>query len=164
MAGQRRLQHCPDHLDLLAMALLALPNAARTRPILVRADSPRLPTPSSRSCTGAGLAFSIGFPLEPAVKQAIRRPPTAGARADQHDHDRPVPGVCELASLDLAGWPPSTCSAAANGPPGRQAEDDLHDQAGHCSQVLITYRPDPDAFAANDAWLTLVLCAQTLVC
>ena len=38
------------------------------------------------------------------------------------------------------------------------------DRAGHRFQVLITNRPDPDAFAANDAWLTLVSCAQTLAC
>jgi hypothetical protein len=35
--------------------------------------------------------------------------------------------------------------------PGAKPKMTFTDQAGHRSQVLITNRPDPDAFAANDA-------------
>jgi hypothetical protein len=189
-----------DHLNVLAMVLLALPKAARTGPILVRADSAAATHPFVEELHRRGLAFSIGFPLEPAVKQAILAAPADGwlPARDQDDHDRPGAWVCELAGLALAGWPPGTRAICRRERPhpGAKPKMTFTNQAGHRFQVFITNQSDPDGvalearhrgharvedrirgakatglvnlpchrFAANDAWLTLVLCAQSLVC
>jgi DDE family transposase len=117
-----------DHLDVLAMALVALPKAARTGPILVRADSAGATHPFVEELHRRGLAFSIGFPLEPAVKQAILAAPVDGwlPARDQDDHDRPGAWVCELDGLDLAGSRHAGDLPPRTAPPGRQAEDGLH--------------------------------------
>jgi hypothetical protein len=147
-----------------------------------------------------GLAFSIGFPLEPAVRQAILATRADGRLSvrDQDEHDRQGAWVCELDGLDLVGWPPSTRAICRRerADPDAKPKIGFTDQAGHHFQVFITNQPGLDVvalearhrgharvedrirgakasglanlpchgFAANDAWLTLVLFAQTLVC
>jgi len=189
-----------DHVEVLAMALLALPKAARTGPILVRADSAGATHAFVEDLHRRGLEFSIGFPIEADVKQAILAAPADGwtPAADQHGHQRPGAWVCELSWLDLTGWPPGTRAICRRERPhpGARRKMTFTDQHGHRFQVFITNQADPDivalearhraharvedrirgakatglrnlpcyGFAANDAWLTLVACAQTLVC
>jgi hypothetical protein len=54
-----------DHLQVLALALLALPKQARSGPILVRADSAGATHGFVEDLHRRGLGFSIGFPMEP---------------------------------------------------------------------------------------------------
>ena len=191
-----------DHVDVLAMALLALPKPARGRPILVRADSAGATHAFVDELVRRNLQFSIGFDCDQRVQAAI------GAldsdlwqpALDQDGRPRRGAWVAELAALDLAGagWPAGTRAICRRERPhpGARHKMGFTDAAGHRFQVFITNQPDPDpavlearhrlhahvedrirgakatgmrnlpfwGFAANDAWLTLVCMAQTLVC
>jgi hypothetical protein len=189
-----------DHVQVLALALLALPKPARSGPILVRADSAGATHAFVEELARRGLEFSIGFPMEADVKAAILATPADGwlPAADQHGHQRPGAWVGELTGLDRSGWPPGTRAICRRERPhpGARHKMTFTDPHGHRFQVFITNQPDPDivalearhraharvedrirgakatglrnlpcyGFAANDAWLTLVACAQTLVC
>jgi hypothetical protein len=189
-----------DHLEVLALALLALPKAARTGPILVRADSAGATHEFVDDLHRRGLGFSIGFPIDAAVQAAILAAPADGwlPARDQHGHDRPGAWVCELSWLAVSGWPPGTRAICRRERPhpGARHKMCFTNADGHRFQVFITNQLDPDivclearhrpharvedcikgakatglrnlpcyGFAANDAWLTLVMIAQTLVC
>jgi hypothetical protein len=189
-----------DHIDVLAMALLALPKPVRGQPILVRADTAGATHAFVNDLVRRNLWFSIGFPIDADVKAAIlAAPPSAWQpAADAHGHPRAGAGVCELSWLDLSGWPAGTRAICRRERPhpGAAHKMTFTDPDGHRFQVLITNQQDPDIvrlearhrpharvedrircgkatglrnlpftdFDANDAWLTLVAIAQTLVC
>jgi hypothetical protein len=189
-----------DHIDVLAMALLALPKPVRGQPILVRADTAGATHAFVNDLVRRNLWFSIGFPIDADIKAAIlAAPPSAWQpAADAHGHPRAGAGVCELSWLDLSGWPAGTRAICRRERPhpGAAHKMTFTDPDGHRFQVLITNQQDPDIvrlearhrpharvedrircgkatglrnlpfsdFAANDAWLTLVAIAQTLVC
>jgi hypothetical protein len=191
-----------DHLDVLAMALLALPKPARGRPILVRADAAGATHAFVDELVRRNLWFSIGFDCDQRVQQAILALPEPAWQPAVDPDGRPRRGawVAELATLELAGagWPPGTRAICRRERPhpGARHKMGFTDAAGHRFQVFITNQPDPDpaileachrphahvedrirgakasglrnlpfwGFAANDAWLSLVGIAQTLVC
>ena len=191
-----------DHLDVLAMALLGLPKAARTGPILVRADAAGATHAFVADIARRNLQFSVGFDCDQRVQAAILTLPEQAFTPALDQDGRPRPGawVAELPSLDLAGagWPVGTRAVCRRERPhpGAAHKMGFTDAHGHRFQVFITNQPDPDPavlearhrphahvedrirtakasglrnlpfadFGANDAWLTLVMIAQTLVC
>jgi Transposase DDE domain group 1 len=144
-----------DHIDVLAMALLALPKAARNRPILVRADTAGATHAFVADIVGRKLLFSIGFPLEPDVKAAILAAPapTPGDDSgwvpalDPQGRRRRGAWVAELSALDLAdqGWPQGTRAICRRERPhpGAAHKIGFTDHTGHRFQVFITNKPDP---------------------
>ena len=108
------------------MALLALPKAARTGSILVRADSAGATHAFVEELHRRGLEFSIGFPIEADVKQAIlAAPPTAGCqRPTSTATSARAPGFASFRGWTLrAGRRGPGRSAAGSGPtpaPGRR--------------------------------------------
>ena len=191
-----------DHLDVLAMAMLALPKHVRDQPILVRADAAGATHAFVNDLVRRKLWFSIGFDLDQRVQAAILALPEPAWRPALDPDGRPRQGawVAELADLDLAsaGWPAGIRAICRRERPHPGAARKLAftDAHGHRFQVFITNQPDPDPvrlearhrphahvedrirtakatglrnlpffdFGANDAWLTLVMIAQTLVC
>ena len=191
-----------DHVDVLAMALLALPKPARGRPILVRADSAGATHAFVADIVARNLLFSIGFDCDQRVQAAIGAldPDAWQPALDQDGRPRRGAWVAELCGLDLvgAGWPEGTRAICRRERPhpGARHKMGFTDPAGHRFQVFVTNQPDPDpavlearhrphahvedrirgakaiglrnlpfwGFAANDAWLSLVMIAQTLVC
>jgi Transposase DDE domain group 1 len=191
-----------DHIDVLAMALLALPKPARGRPILVRCDSAGAAHAFVDELVGRNLEFSIGFDLDQRVQTAILALPEPAWQPALDPDGRPRRGawVAELSALDLAsaGWPEGTRAICRRERPhpGARHKMAFTDPDGHRFQVFITNQTDPDPailearhrphahvedrirtakasglrnlpfadFGANDAWLTLVCIAQTLVC
>jgi Transposase DDE domain group 1 len=191
-----------DHVDVLAMALLALPKPARGRPVLVRADSAGATHAFVADIVARNLLFSIGFDCDQRVQAAIGALPEQAWQPALDPDSRPRRGawVAELCRLDLvgAGWPEGTRAICRRERPhpGARHKMGFTDAAGHRFQVFITNQPDPDpavlegrhrphahvedriraakatglrnlpfwGFAANDAWLSLVMIAQTLVC
>jgi hypothetical protein len=191
-----------DHVDVLAMALLALPKPARGRPILVRADSAGATHAFVEDIVARNLVFSIGFDCDQRVQAAIGAldPDAWQLALDQDGRPRRGAWVAELCGLDLVGtgWPQGTRAICRRERPhpGARHKMGFTDAAGHRFQVFITNQLDPDPavlearhrphahvedrirsakatglrnlpfadFGANDAWLTLVCVAQTLVC
>jgi hypothetical protein len=146
-----------DHIDVLAMALLALPKAVRSQPILVRADTAGATHDFVDDIVARKLLFSIGFPLEPDVQAAILAIPAPTAHGDDggwtpaldpHGRRRRGAWVAELSSLDLAGqgWPEGTRAICRRERPhpGAQHKLGFTDHTGHRFQVFITNQPDPD--------------------
>jgi Transposase DDE domain group 1 len=200
--GNAAANTAQDHIDVLAMALLALPKPLREQPILVRCDSAGASHAFTDELVGRNLWFSIGFDCDQRVQQAILELPEQAWQPALDPDGRPRRGawVAELADLDLAssGWPEGTRAICRRERPHPGARHKLAftDPHGHRFQVFITNQPDPDparlearhrphahvedrirgakasglrnlpfwGFAANDAWLTLVCLAQTLVC
>ena len=60
-----------DHLDVLALALLALPKPLRDQPILVSCDAAGATHAFTDELARRNLAFSIGFDCDQRVQQAI---------------------------------------------------------------------------------------------
>jgi hypothetical protein len=145
-----------DHIDVLAMALLALPKQARGQPILVRADTAGATHAFVNDIVGRKLWFSIGFPLEPDVQAAILQipAPTSGddggwvPALDPHGGRRPGAWVAELSALDLVGqgWPAGTRAICRRERPhpGAAHKIGFTDHTGHRFQVFITNQQDPD--------------------
>lgn len=105
-----------DHITVLDLALDSLPEVARPRP--GDADSPRLVARSdsagathafAAACRDRGVAFSFGFAITEAVRQAITTlPDEAWSPAVDGDDGEVRDGawVAELSGLvDLGSWP-----------------------------------------------------------
>jgi hypothetical protein len=155
-AGNAGSNTAQDHIDVLAMALLALPKAARSGPILIRADTAGATHAFVDDIVGRKLWFSIGFPIEPEVQAAILAlaAPTDADDAgwmpalDPHGRGRPGAWVRELSALDLpsGGWPQGTRAIChrERPHPGARHKMGFTDHTGHRFQVFITNQPDPD--------------------
>ena len=147
-AGNAGSNTAQDHVDVLAMALLALPKQARGQAILVRADSAGATHAFVNDLVRRNLWFSIGFPIDADVKAAIlAAPPGAWQPAtDAHGRRRAGAGVCELLWLDLSGWPQGTRAICRRERPhpGARHKMTFTDPHGHRFQVFITNQPDPD--------------------
>jgi Transposase DDE domain group 1 len=137
-----------DHIDVLAMALLALPKPVRGQPILVRADTAGATHAFVNDLARRGLGFSIGFPIDADVKAAILAAPADAWQpaADAHGRQRPGAWVCELSWLDLGGWPEGTRAICRRERPhpGARHKMTFTDQHGNRFQVFITNQQDPD--------------------
>ncbi len=132
-----------DHVKVLAMALLALPKQARGRPILVRADSAGATHTFVNDLVRRNLWFSIGFDCDSRVQQAILD--------DAHGHRFQV---------FITNQPdPDPAILEARHRPHAHVEDRIRGAKATGLRNLPFH-----GFAANDAWLTLVCIAQTLVC
>ncbi|HEY5987692.1 MAG TPA: IS1380 family transposase [Streptosporangiaceae bacterium] len=147
-AGNAGSNTAQDHIDVLAMALLALPKPVRAGPILVRADTAGATHAFVNDLVGRKLEFSIGFSIDADVKAAIlAAPPGAWQPAvDASGRQRPGAGVCELSWLDLSGWPQGTRAICRRERPhpGARHKMTFTDPAGHRFQVFITNQHDPD--------------------
>jgi hypothetical protein len=110
--GNAAANTAQDHIDVLAMALLALPKPLREQPILVRCDSADATHAFTDELVRRDLQFSIGFDLDQRVQAAILALPEKAWQPALDPDGRPRRGawVAELADLDLAssGWPEGT--------------------------------------------------------
>jgi hypothetical protein len=163
-----------DHLDVLAMALLALPKKVRAGPILVRADSAGATHAFVDDIVRRKLLFSIGLAIDADVKAAIlAAPPGAWQPAtDAGGRPRAGAGVCELSWLDLSGWPAGTRAICRRERPhpGARHKMTFTDPDGHRFQVLITNQHDPDppgwrpATGPTPGWRTASAAARPPAC
>jgi hypothetical protein len=172
-----------DHIDVLAMALLALPKQVRGQPILVRADSAGATHAFVNDLVGRKLLFSIGFPIEPQVQAAILQipAPTPGdddggwvPALDPHGRVRPGAWVAELSTLDLSGqgWPAGTRAICRRERPhpGAAHKIGFTDHTGHRFQVFIPTSKTPTspdwkpATAPTPGWRTASAAARPPAC
>jgi hypothetical protein len=104
-----------DHIEVLTMALAALPEAARPKKgdpdgprLLVRADAAGATHGFAAFCRGEEVAFSFGFAIDKDVRKAIvslEKDAWVEAREDDGEV-REGAWVAEITdSLDLSAWP-----------------------------------------------------------
>ena len=137
-----------DHLQILAMALAALPEYARPRPgaktspkVLVRTDSAGASYGFAAACHKAGCGFSLGFAIDEPVREAILAlPEKAWSPAyDIDGHLRDGAWVAELTGLlDLAKWPADSRVIVRRERPHPGAQLRFTDTDGHRFTAFIT--------------------------
>lgn len=193
-----------DHITVLNLALAQLPvkpkgiDPENGVEMLARADSAGATHGFVDELRADRIEFSIGFPIDEAVRLAILAlPADAWGEAIRQDCEiREGAQVAEITDLlDLSGWPEGTRVIVRREEPHPGAQFNLFDPAGWRHQVFITDSADPDIaylearhrgharvedrircakdtglnnfpfhdFAANQAWLEIVLCAGDLL-
>ena len=135
-----------DHLDVVDLALAQLPTAARTQPLLVRADTGGATHALAEHLRERGVRFSVSLPADERVRAAVLAVPADAWQPAVDANGRPRPGaeVAELHTLELAGWPEGTRAICRREDPHPGAQLTFTDVDGHRFQVFITDQPDPD--------------------
>lgn len=103
-----------DHVQVLQMALAALPQEARPRPgdpdsprVLARSDSAGATHTFAAACRAEGVGFSFGFPVDFRIKDIVDAiPAEAWYPAIEAEDMREGAWVAEVTdNIDLAAWP-----------------------------------------------------------
>jgi hypothetical protein len=140
-----------DHVEILGMALAALPEYARPRPgdpdspqVLIRTDSAGATYGFAAACREAGCQYSLGFAVDADVQAAILTLP-ADAWSPAYDIDgEPREGawVAELTDLlDLSKWPDRSRVIVRRERPHPGAQLRFTDADGHRFTAFITDTP-----------------------
>lgn len=141
--GSANANTAADHVTVLDLALAQLPAADRDR-VLVRGDTGAGTKAFLAHVTGLGLGFSVGFPAQEPVEQALDRLPeqawTAAYDADRQPRDRAQAGELTglLPGLVEAGWPTGLRVIARRERPHPGAQLRLTDRHGWRITVFAT--------------------------
>jgi len=137
-----------DHVEILAMALPALPDHARPRPgepdspqVLIRTDAAGATYGFAAACRAAGCGFSLGWALGEGAQAAIAQvPDQAWSPAYDIDGDpREGAWVAELTGLlDLSKWPDGSRVIVRRERPHPGAQLRFTDVDGHRFTAFIT--------------------------
>ena len=135
-----------DHIEVVDLALAQLPTAARTQPLLVRADTGGATHALVEHLREHDVRFSVSLPADERVRAAVLAvPPGAWQPAVDADGQlRPGAEVAELRTLELAGWPTGTRAICRREDPHPGAQLRFTDADGHRFQVFVTDQPDPE--------------------
>ena len=146
--GQAGSNTAADHVEILTMALAALPAHARPRPgdpgapqVMVRTDAAGATHAFAAAVRSAGCGFSLGFSLNAQVQSAVLAiPETAWVPAYDLD-GRPRKGawVTEITGmLDLSHWPSGSRVIIRRERPHPGAQLRFTDTDGHRFTAFIT--------------------------
>ena len=142
-----------DHVALLDAALAQVPVKTKMADpvggewMLARADSAGATHGFADALRERGVEFSIGFPMDEAVRQAVL---ALGCRAwreaiHQDTEIRDGAEVAEITDgLDLSAWPAGTRAIVRREEPHPGAQLTFSDLDGHRFQVFICDSADPD--------------------
>ncbi len=136
-----------DHIDVLELALEALPRPALDGEILARADGAGASHAFAQACRETDVRFSLGFAIHHGVREAIL---ALGKRAwkpalDQDGQRRKGAWVAELtAKVDLSCWPAATRLICRRERPHPGAQLSFTDVDGHRFQCFLTDQPGSD--------------------
>ena len=142
-----------DHIAVLDAALAQLPvktkkaDADKGEWMLARADSAGCTHGFLDALRERGLEFSVGFPMDEAVREAVLAlPETAWAGAIRQDMEvREGAEVAEVTDLlDLSAWPNGTRAIVRREEPHPGAQLTFTDVDGHRFQVFICDSTDAD--------------------
>jgi hypothetical protein len=138
-----------DHIELVDLALAQLPRAARTQPLLLRADTGGATHALVDHLRERSVRFSISLPADERVRAAVLAVPADAwtPAVDADGQPRAGAEVAELCALDLSGWPAGTRAICRREDPHPGAQLSFTDADGHRFQVFITDQPDPDVAA-----------------
>ena len=137
-----------DHVAILDLALAALPEHARPRPgqpdsprLLIRTDAAGATHGFAAAARKAGCGYSLGFPIDDRVQQAILSVPD-DAWTPAYDIDgQPRDGawIAEITGLlDLAKWPAGSRVIVRRERPHPGAQLTFTDADGHRFTAFIT--------------------------
>jgi hypothetical protein len=137
-----------DHVEILTMALAALPDHAHPRPgdpdsprAQIRTDSAGATHTFAAALRTAGCGFSLGFPISPDTQDAVLAvPSTAWSPAYNIDGDpRDGAWVTEITDmLDLTKWPTESRVFIRRERPHPGAQLRFTDTDGHRFTAFIT--------------------------
>jgi hypothetical protein len=137
-----------DHVEILAMALAALPGHARPRPgdpnsprVQIRADAAGATHTFAAAARTAGCGFSLGFPIGPDTQAAVLAVPDDGWSAAYNIDGDPRDGawVAEITDmLDLSKWPHGSRVTIRRERPHPGAQLRFTDADGHRFTAFIT--------------------------
>lgn len=137
-----------DHIAVLDLALAALPTYFRPRPkdpdspeVLVSADSAGATHAFAKALRGRGCQFSLGFPIDIRVQNAINELPEAAWTPAYNRDGLPRRGawVAELTGLlDLHPWPTGSRVIVRRERPHPGAQIRFSDRDGHRFTAFIT--------------------------
>ncbi|WP_409497438.1 IS1380 family transposase [Amycolatopsis sp. cmx-11-12] len=146
--GKAGANTAADHVEILTMALSALPAHARPHPddpdaprVMVRTDAAGATHAFAAAIRGAGCGFSLGFSIAAEVQAAVLTIPD-DAWSPAYDLDgRPRKGawVAEITGmLDLSKWPPRSRVIVRRERPHPGAQLRFTDTDGHRFTAFIT--------------------------
>jgi len=140
-----------DHLTVLDLALLQLPERCRPTPgvpggpeVLIRSDSAGATHAFLTGCRERGVRYSVGLPVDQHIQDAIKLVPQEAwipaIRADGQERDNGE--LVELtALLDLSSWPAGSRVICRRERPHPGAQYVFTDIDGHRFQVFLTDTP-----------------------
>ncbi|HUZ01823.1 MAG TPA: IS1380 family transposase, partial [Thermomicrobiaceae bacterium] len=128
-----------DHITVIDAAVEQLPEHARGRGLLVRADSGGATHAFLDHVVSRGFRFSVGFDLTEPVREAVLAVPERAWRPalTQAGEKREGAAVAEL-DLDLSRWPAGTRAICRRERPHPGAQLSFTDDNGYRFQVFIT--------------------------
>lgn len=136
-----------DHFQVLGLALAQLPAEELDREILVRTDVGGATHAFTADCRDAGIRFSVGYPIDQAVRDAILQvQETAWIQAIDSDGDtRDGAWVAEITDLiDLTAWPQDTRLIVRRERPHPGAQFTIFDEHGYRHTAFLTDQADGD--------------------
>jgi hypothetical protein len=155
-----------DHIDVLGLALEALPQAALDGEILARADGAGASHDFADACRETKVRFSLGFAIHETIRDAVLglKQPAWKPALDQDGERREGAWVAELTSkVDMSSWPAGTRLICRRERPHPGAQLSFTDVDGHRFQCFITDQ------TANDIAMLEVLhrqhaCVEDRIC
>lgn len=150
--GNAGANDADDHIDTFDAAVTQLPEVVEQLPLLVRADTAGAThdfLDHVRDHDDHEVYFSVGFPLDPDVKDAIRGVSDHAwvAATTQQGEIRKGAHVAEITdAIPLAerGWPQGSRLIVRREPLHPGAQQTLDDLDGHRFTAFLTDQPDDD--------------------
>jgi len=130
-----------DHIDVLELALEALPASVLDGEILARADGAGASHDFADACRETKVRFSLGYTIRETVREAILtlNEPAWKPALNQDGEQRDGAWVAELTSnVDLSAWPAATRLICRRERPHPGAQLSFTDVDGHRFQCFIT--------------------------
>jgi len=148
--GNAGANNAEDHLRVLELALEQLPGGALDGPILARADSAGSSHDFALACRETDIRFSLGYAIQPPLREAILRLPESAWGPAQNADGEPREGawVAELTDkVKLDAWPSGTRLICRRERPHPGAQLSFTDLDGHRFQCFITDQQGDDLAA-----------------
>ena len=139
-----------DHIDVLELALEALPASVLAGEILARADGAGASHDFADACRETRVRFSLGYTIRETVRDAILTLDESAwtAAINQDGESREGAWVAELtANVDLSAWPQGTRLICRRERPHPGAQLSFTDVDGHRFQCFITDQTTGDIAA-----------------